>query len=115
MEYALWAELEITSEYHVAGVLILVLMEYALWAFVYMSVVDDKTIVLILVLMEYALWVYTKYGVELSVSSGLNPCFNGICSLRQSNKSICSCWLFVLILVLMEYALWAIFLPLKSG
>ena len=38
--------------------------------------------VLILVLMEYALWVYGKL-IDVLKELGLNPCFNGICSLSE--------------------------------
>ena len=54
-------------------------MEYALWG-LKITVMDNKKInVLILVLMEYALWDLKQLLMKLK--KGLNPCFNGICSL----------------------------------
>ena len=73
-------------KWHRLGVLILVLMEYALW--------DEKDVymglqhwVLILVLMEYALWAEVRIFRE-KLKDGLNPCFNGICSLRDLHSAI---------------------------
>ena len=112
----------------IKNVLILVLMEYALWD-VITGIKDFTLSVLILVLMEYALWEKCKVTCSLN-TIGLNPCFNGICSLRRRKVAlkdkteclnpcftgICSLRLElckgkklrvkVLILVLMEYALW---------
>ena len=62
--------------------------------------------VLILVLMEYALWDDIDEIIE-TIEKCLNPCFNGICSLRQFVGYDTAELLKVLILVLMEYALWA--------
>ena len=62
--------------------------------------------VLILVLMEYALWEVYKATDITILELGLNPCFNGICSLRYQEKQLYLQKHLVLILVLMEYALW---------
>ena len=55
-------------------------MEYALWDGMSTKRAQTEISVLILVLMEYALWApdVKTYAVGLA---GLNPCFNGICSL----------------------------------
>ncbi len=63
--------------------------------------------VLILVLLEYALWV-RKAGYKVYRTYGLNPCFTGICSLRQKRVIYRFKWKWVLILVLLEYALWVL-------
>ena len=117
------------SETTLGVVLILVLMEYALWAASNAKQCNRGWWVLILVLMEYALWGKYSYYIE-RWNEGLNPCFNGICSLRVTLllsilmvfslnpcfNGICSLRTktmalkpsnVVLILVLMEYALWA--------
>ena len=86
-------------------VLILVLMEYALW-----DLLDPLSLnyipVLILVLMEYALW-EILLRTPLCWTMGLNPCFNGICSMSIVRHVDAHGTTIVLILVLMEYALWA--------
>ena len=61
--------------------------------------------VLILVLMEYALWARNK-EIIVKPWKCLNPCFNGICSLRIDKFYATKNAKDVLILVLMEYALW---------
>ena len=61
-----------------------------------------KSTVLILVLMEYALRDGQKPSPTYYLS--LNPCFNGICSARRTERREHSENV-VLILVLMEYAL----------
>ena len=57
--------------------------------------------------MEYGLWGFGKKIVETEHSC-LNPCFNGIWSLRTSEPKSSGRTNPVLILVLMEYGLWEI-------
>ena len=106
MEYALWGYLGALNS-SLCLVLILVLMEYALWDGEELTGKTDKFRVLILVLMEYALWEGEK-GCFKPPKTSLNPCFNGICSLRKHDKCRSGRKNSVLILVLMEYALWDI-------
>ena len=87
-------------------VLILVLMEYAQWGKNQETGEVEYPGVLILVLMEYAQWEYPVYHGE-DGSTGLNPCFNGICSMRTTSVRF-KFFSRVLILVLMEYAQWAL-------
>ena len=79
-------------------------MEYTQWV---KKSVDEWAIknVLILVVMEY-----TQWGGTISWSwkmQGLNPCCNGIYSMRFWNKDIRKILKCVLILVVMEYTQWA--------
>ena len=85
-------------------VLILVLLEYALWAN-HSSAKTPLGMVLILVLLEYALWEFNKVRI-IHESTRLNPCFIGICSLRNQKEQLKAEYELVLILVLLEYALW---------
>ena len=125
MEYALWDMKTFHYEFF-AYVLILVVMEYALWG----GVAPWQGWlwgVLILVVMEYALWVteaqLSRFAESLNPCcngicslrwcvtaparrrKSLNPCCNGICSLRVKENTIKANQV-VLILVVMEYALW---------
>ena len=59
---------------------ILVLMEYALLGQI-KSTFTNPTMVSILVLMEYAL-LDSRSDLKAHRVTGLNPCFNGICSTR---------------------------------
>ena len=85
MEYALWA-VNLSLFGGNITVLILVLMEYALWVR-WPNGPPRITVVLILVLMEYALWAHVVCWAEAGKAC-LNPCFNGICSLRIKHLSI---------------------------
>ena len=65
-------------------------MEYALWDVPADIVRKRPTGVLILVLMEYALWEQVPVKFFSRDGEGLNPCFNGICSLSLQNCNYCS-------------------------
>ncbi len=56
--------------------------------------------------MEYALWVVDLDAPHGEVHSGLNPYFDGICSLSAATLLCRANQDSVLILILMEYALW---------
>ena len=58
--------------------------------------------------MEYALWAIMD-ALFRNLRTSLNPCFNGICSLRTALWMTWIPVMSVLILVLMEYALWVVF------
>ena len=102
MEYTQWAILLFII--NTQWVLILVVMEYTQW-----EVAHDTNqciqLVLILVVMEYTQWVSNaKYIVQ--VWNSLNPCCNGIYSMRACSWLYWTRWR-VLILVVMEYTQWA--------
>ena len=67
---------------------------------------DEKAVVLILVVMEYTQWAPTKMAMKHSQS--LNPCCNGIYSMRFEQFAALNDTQKVLILVVMEYTQWDI-------
>ena len=80
MEYTQWAVTVLLSGAQL-NVLILVVMEYTQWGL--SSRIPDKIItVLILVVMEYTQWEETSGREQLLIMS-LNPCCNGIYSMRN--------------------------------
>ena len=84
-------------------VLILVVMEYTQWDLLQQFLLL-VLVVLILVVMEYTQWVLLALFFS-SKSRRLNPCCNGIYSMRfHQTLSIGITW--VLILVVMEYTQW---------
>ena len=87
MEYVLWGLQDFWNWNERNGVLILVLMEYVLWVVLAISIAISVA-VLILVLMEYVLWGRGPFGRVLKVDPRLNPCSNGICSMRSYQRHV---------------------------
>ena len=82
MEYTQWDLYAPVWQNERLSVLILVVMEYTQWDYCWKMVVNLLK-VLILVVMEYTQW---GYRVSQSmVWECLNPCCNGIYSMRQIN------------------------------
>ena len=48
-----------------------------------------------------------KTGIDNAIDNceGLNPCYSGICSVKETQSLVCSLQRHVLILVIVEYAL----------
>ena len=68
------------------------------------KVVVNLLKVLILVVLEYTQWVIRLFAA-MPMIAGLNPCCNGIYSMRK-RRMLSRVWLRVLILVVMEYTQW---------
>ena len=79
-------------------------MEYTQWDFLFLDM-KDNNLVLILVVMEYTQWDADDIVIRTFVRACLNPCCNGIYSMRLI-KFIVIMQTKVLILVVMEYTQW---------
>ena len=90
------------SKHQIESVLILVVMEYTQWVMLLWNINNPNRVVLILVVMEYTQWDQLKDWSKWKES--LNPCCNGIYSMRV--KNILPKKIRVLILVVMEYTQW---------
>ena len=81
MEYTQWVLSRMSCCYSRTSVLILVVMEYTQWETIVWRKTKKKW-VLILVVMEYTQWVSLWWMRDIHICLSLNPCCNGIYSMR---------------------------------